>query len=96
MTAPSYKPGDTVRVRIAHPPGHVRTPHFIRGRTGTVSGILGSFENPEELAYGRRSGAALALYRVTFNQREVWPNYAGPATDTLVVDLYETWLEPNA
>jgi hypothetical protein len=33
---------------------------------------------------------------VRFGQRELWPDYAGPEGDTLVADLYEHWLEPDA
>src|SRR5215475_9728352 len=31
-----YKPGDKVRVRTEHIPGHVRAPGYIRGKTGVV------------------------------------------------------------
>lgn len=31
-----FGPGDAVRVRVAYPPGHVRTPYYIRGREGVV------------------------------------------------------------
>jgi len=86
--------GDTVRVRAAHPPGHVRTPHFIRGKSGRIVDFMGAYRNPEELAYGRPGTPDIPLYRVLFNQTEVWPDYAGSVTDTTVVDIYEHWLEP--
>jgi nitrile hydratase len=85
--------GQSVRVRKAFPPGHVRTPHYLRGRRGVVESIAGHFANPEELAYGRAGRPVRALYRVRFRQRELWPDYAGPAADSAVVDLYEHWLE---
>jgi nitrile hydratase len=85
--------GQQVRVRAAHPPGHVRTPHYLRGRPGVVESIAGHFANPEELAYGRDGLPARALYRVRFRQIDLWQPYAGPAADTAVVDLYEHWLE---
>jgi nitrile hydratase len=86
--------GQPVRVRRAHPPGHVRTPYFVRGKTGVVESIAGHYANPEELAYGRDGQPRRALYRVRFRQPELWPDYAGPADDCAVVDLYEHWLEP--
>ena len=88
-----FGPGDTVRVRAAFPPGHVRTPFFVRGKTGRVSEILGPYRNPEELAYGRSGEPALALYRVIFETADLWDDYQGAARDTTVVDVYENWLE---
>lgn len=96
MSDRRFRPGDPVRVRADHPPGHVRTPFFIRGRDGVVQSILGAFENPENIAYGRHGGETKPLYRVSFVQSDVWPDYQGPAKDTLVVDIYEHWLEPRA
>ncbi len=96
MSAPSFGVGDRVRVRAAYPPGHVRTPHYVRGRSGVIDGIAGTFANPEELAYGRDGRPERALYRVRFRQTDLWPDYAGPAEDTAVVDIFAHWLEPAA
>jgi nitrile hydratase len=71
----------------------VRTPWFVRGRTGVVSRVLGEYSNPEELAYGRDGQPRLALYEVRFRQRDLWPDYAGADRDTVDVDVYEHWLE---
>ena len=95
MTALRYAPGDKVQVREAYPPGHVRTPFFVRGHRGEVQEIAGVFPNPEELAYGRNGLPGVPLYRVSFKQSEVWDGYGGSASDTLVVDIYEHWLEPR-
>lgn len=89
-----FPPGTTVRVREAWPPGHVRTPHYVRGRRGVVLDVAGQFANPEELAYGRDGQPARLLYRVRFEQAELWPDYQGPPADGAVVDLYEHWLLP--
>lgn len=89
----SFKPGDPVRVRKAHPPGHVRTPHYVRGRQGVVQSIAGDFADPEELAYGRDGLPKKALYRVRFQQSDLWPDYDGSQADSLVIDIYEHWLE---
>jgi hypothetical protein len=96
MSAARFQSGDTVAVSAAYPPGHVRTPYFIRGKSGVVDSIAGAYPNPEELAYGRDGMPALPLYRVRFKQTDVWPDYAGPANDTVVIDLYEPWLEPTS
>ena len=89
-----FKPGDAVTVRRAFPPGHLRTPHFIRGKAGMVERLCGSFPNPEELAYGRNGLPVLPLYRVRFVQRQVWADYAGAPGDTVDIEIYEHWLEP--
>lgn len=90
-----FKPGDPVRVRFAAPPGHVRTPFFIRGQAGVVTEIMGAYRNPEELAYGRPGNPKIPLYRVRFRQTEIWTDYDGPAADSTVVDIYEHWLEAD-
>ena len=60
-------PGGTVRVRDDWPeargPCHIRTPHYLRGRTGRVVRHLGDFPNPEDLAFARPAGAAAAVSR---------------------------------
>jgi hypothetical protein len=88
-----YRRGDRVRVCNWDPPGHVRSPCYVRGRSGVVERYCGSFPNPEELAYGRDGLPAQPLYRVRFRQRDLWPSYDGPAEDTLDVEIYQHWLE---
>ncbi|MBD1807877.1 nitrile hydratase subunit beta [Microcoleus sp. FACHB-SPT15] len=89
----SFSVGDRVSVRVAYPPGHVRTPFYIRGKTGVVEGICGEFANPEELAYGRDGLPKQLLYRVRFQQSDIWTDYTGSKNDTLVIEISEHWLE---
>jgi len=91
--ATRFRPGDVVKVRAAHPLGHVRTPYYIRGQAGVVERVCGSYPNPEELAYARPGLPAQPLYRVLFLQREVWPDHAGGPEDTIDVEIYQHWLE---
>ena len=88
-----YAVGHRVRVRAVYPPGHLRTPTYIRGKTGVVERVLAAYPNPELCAYGQH-GPPQPLYRVRFVQAEVWPDYSGPAADTVDVEIYEHWLEP--
>ncbi|MEM9795454.1 MAG: SH3-like domain-containing protein [Pseudomonadota bacterium] len=74
------------------PPGHVRTPAYLRGHIGAVERVLGPFPNPEELAYGRDS-APLQLYRVRFRLGDLWDGAEAPE-DTLDAEIYAHWLEP--
>ena len=88
-----FGPGQRVRVAARSHPGHCRTPAYLRGKTGTVECVHGSFTNPETRAYGSDGLPEQPLYGVVFVQRDVWPAYAGPGEDRLVVDVYEHWLE---
>ncbi|MDA0230923.1 MAG: nitrile hydratase subunit beta [Proteobacteria bacterium] len=92
---PRFVSGDSVIVRRAFPPGHLRTPYYIRGKSGHIAQVLNSFANPEELAFGRDGLPKRPLYRVRFAQTRVWPDYSGSAGDTIDVELYEHWLEPD-
>lgn len=96
MMEARFAPGDRVFVRAAYPPGHVRTPWYVRGKTGVVERVCGEFRNPEELAYGRDGAPGRTLYRVRFMQREVWDDYAERPGDTVDVEIYDHWLEPAA
>jgi hypothetical protein len=89
-----FAAGDKVRVRKAAPPGHIRTPWYIRGHAGEIERLCGAFPNPEELAYNRTGLPAQPLYRVRFLQRQLWPDYKGPASDTIEIEIYQHWLEP--
>ena len=90
---PKFRPGQRVRVLKMYPVGHVRTPFYIRGHTGTIERLCGAFPNPEELAQMRDGLPARPLYRVRFLQRDVWPGYHGSGRDVLEVEIYEHWLE---
>jgi hypothetical protein len=92
---PKFAVGDIVAVRAVYPLGHVRTPFYIRGRRGVIERLCGVYANPEELAYARSGQPKQPLYRVRFLQREVWPAYRGSASDTVDVEIYQHWLEPD-
>ncbi len=91
----AFEVGQSVRVKEGDPPGHIRTPFYLRGKRGQIESRWGEFRNPEELAYGKEGLPRRALYLVRFEQSEVWPGYKGPATDTLSADIYEHWLEAD-
>lgn len=72
----------------AHGPVHVRTPHYVRGKRGTVMRHLGDFPDPGDIAF-ERPPALRSLYHVAFPMRELWPDGTG---DELVVEIYDHWL----
>ena len=92
-----FASGDRVRVRDDWPetrgPCHIRTPHYLRGLTGTVVRPLGAFPNPERLAFAQPAERR-PLYHVRFDQKPVWGD--GRQGDTLLVELYGHWLEKAA
>ena len=90
---PQFKVGQTVRVERREQGGHVRTPRYIRGKRGVVAGVCGAHPDPEKLSAGKLGVPFRMLYRVSFEQREIWSDYSGGPADRLFVDLYEHWLE---
>lgn len=84
--------GTKVRVKTMTPPGHIRAPFYLRGKTGEIERILGRFKNPEQLAYGLPA-AEKTLYRVRFSMAELWGDAADNPTDTLDAEIYDHWLE---
>jgi len=92
---PRFVPGDAVAVRALYPLGHVRTPYYIRGKRGVVERLCGVYGNPEELAYARPGLPKQPLYRVRFLQRDVWPGYRGRPEDSVDIEIYQHWLEPD-
>lgn len=90
-----FKPGDRVVVREAYPPGHIRTPVYLRGKRGTVVRDFGRWPNPEQLAYGKSGEPAPINYWVRFVMDELWSGDGRYAPgDTVVAEIYEHWLEP--
>lgn len=87
-----FRTGDRVRVRYDIPPGHVRTPYYLRGKTGVIERTLGPFPNPEDLAYGVPAEPG-QLLRVRFDMAEVWGDGAETPTDMLEAEIYAHWLE---
>jgi nitrile hydratase subunit beta len=90
---PLFAVGEKVRVRKSAPLGHIRTPFYIRGHVGEIERLCGNFPNPEELAQMRDGLPAIPLYRVRFRQKDVWPDYRGPETDVVEIEIFQHWLE---
>lgn len=92
---PRFASGERVRVLDLGLSGHVRTPHYLRNRSGVIERYCGAFPNPERRAYGERAAVHKELYRVHFRQHDLWPDYAGSPTDAVEVEIYEHWLAPE-
>jgi nitrile hydratase len=90
--------GDTVRVKRMHPPGHTRCPRYVRGAAGTIVLV----HAPEPLPDVSRNAAApgspgelrpQAYYSVAFSPTELWGDDAEPGAATVIVDLWEEYLQ---
>jgi nitrile hydratase len=91
---PQFQSGQCVRVKHLTITGHVRTPAYLRGRIGTITEVSGAYPDPNKLADGELGLPYQMLYRVQFEQKDIWPDYEGPSSDALIADIYEPWLEP--
>ena len=94
MEALAFRAGDAVTVRSTEVDHHHRTPWFVKGKSGKVRRVHGTFFNPESRAHGGDGLPKRWLCQVEFQQRDLWgARYRGSADDVLVVDLFEHWLE---
>lgn len=90
---PRFDVGARIRVREGHAPGHTRVPRYVRGRRGIVIHVAPAFSYPDASAHDlprRRE----ATYHVEFGAEELWAEDA-ESDDTIVVDLWESYLEPE-
>jgi nitrile hydratase beta subunit len=84
------RPGDRVRVRVDHVPGHVRMPGYIRGKTGIVVSESPAYPFPDAHAHGI-SAADEPTYDVQFRAEDLWPNSADPAL--VHVGVFQSYLQ---
>jgi len=90
IDTPRFAPGDLVRVRQWHSPGHTRCPRYVRGKTGTVARVDGTHSVPDIEAHssGRRYEPT---YSVRFDAAELWRD--GQRGVSVHVDLWDSYLE---
>ena len=92
--APIFRAGEAVRILDRAPIGHYRVPIYLRGKTGTVEGVIkpAGVDNEQE-GFGRNAGSKLHYYRIAIPMTQVWPDYVGSPRDGLRIEVFETWLE---
>lgn len=89
---PRFRPGDRVRARNVHPPGHTRLPRYARGREGVVDRDYGAFIFPDTNAHGQGKKPQ-HLYSVRFSARELWGDGAS-GRDFVYIDMWDDYLDP--
>lgn len=94
MKSGPYQIGQTVRLATFTPPGHIRTPWYLRGQTGVIERDLGETGDPEALAYGHKPTPRRHLYRVRFKMGAIWGDAAENPEDRLDAEIFDNWLEP--
>ncbi len=91
---PRFRPGEDVRARNLHPPGHTRLPRYTRGKTGVVKRDNGVYALQDTDEAGQAiDRPPQHVYTVRFTARDLWGERAS-ARDTVYVDLWEDHLEP--
>jgi nitrile hydratase beta subunit len=89
---PRFAPGERVRVKRMHPPGHTRCPRYVRGALGLIEAVRGADRLPDRAVYGEQVTPE-PVYSVAFGSQELWG--AGEEPDwTVRLDLWESYLEP--
>ena len=73
---------------------HLRVPGYAFGAKGIVERVCGTFSDPETLAFSRPGEEVpkTHLYRVRFESAALWPEAEASSTDTVDVEVYESWL----
>lgn len=84
-------PGTRVRVRATDPEHHTRVPQYVRGHVGEVVESGGRWPLPDDSAQARPPRVE-TVYAVRFPAAELW----GSGTHTVVVDVWESYLEEVA
>lgn len=87
---PLFKVGDRVVISSRFPVGHYRVPRYIRGKSCVVETVIEPCAGNNE---GRNAGQKRNYYRVAIPLTDLWPSYAGSASDGLRIEVFENRLQ---
>lgn len=90
---PRFKPGDRVRTKNIHPPGHTRLPRYARDKRGVINLVHGSHVFPDTNAHGL-GPQPQGVYSVAFDADELWGEDA-EGRGRVYLDLWDAYLEPD-
>jgi nitrile hydratase beta subunit len=91
---PRFHQGDHVVARNLNPTGHTRLPRYVRGKRGVIHRDWGIYVFADSNAH-HGGDRAQHVYSVSFQARELWGKDA-PPRDSLRIDLWEDYLEPDS
>jgi nitrile hydratase beta subunit len=89
---PRFEVGERIKTRNIHPTGHTRFPQYARDKYGVIDEVYGAHVFPDDAAH-RRGENPQYLYRVRFEAEELW---GVKQKDSVYIDLWEGYLEPNS
>jgi nitrile hydratase len=89
---PLFAVGDRVRVADDHPLGHTRRARYIRGRTGVVERVAGSFIYPDSAANGGGEDPRI-VYTVRFDAADLWGPEVAEPNSSVYFDAWEPYLQ---
>ena len=89
----TYRVDEQVTVAARPHSGHHRTPSYIKGKTGRIERVHGTFRNPETRAYGDDGLPEMTLYLVSFAPSDLWPDIRVGGGHRVYVDVFEHWLK---
>ena len=84
-----FAPGTRVRARVLDPDHHTRLPGYVRGQLGEIVEAEGVCPLPDDRARGIVPPQVETVYAVRFPAAALW----GTGTHTVIVDLWESYLE---
>ena len=90
---PGFKVGDKVTVRADSPLGHTRRARYIRGHTGEVVLVHGTFIYPDSAGNGG-GDAPEHVYTVKFTGQELWGPEAAHPNEVVYFDVWEPYIDP--
>jgi nitrile hydratase beta subunit len=88
---PRFAVDDDVQVHRMHPEGHTRCPRYVRGARGRVVAVRPAQPLPDLAVQGDTQ--VEPFYSVAFTPTELWGDDAELGAASVVVDLWESYLE---